>query len=69
MQKCELIGLEVNTPDGRGCILSLHPKKVVVSINYIVLGQIMKGIKRDQMHYAYNYEDVEIIKGRYAFKE
>jgi hypothetical protein len=29
----------------------------------------MKGSKKDEMNYSYNYEDVEIIKGQYCFDD
>lgn len=64
-----LLGLEVETPDGRGSILSLHNKGVVVHLNTIQPGQVMKGrMHGAQMHYFYQYSEVEIIKGRYNFK-
>lgn len=65
MEKTNLIGLLVITPDGQGSIISLHAKKVV--LHTIEPGQKMKGIQKDNMHYAYDYGDVEIIKGRYNF--
>lgn len=65
----EILGCEVLTPDGRGSILSLHPKKVIVGLNTIQFQQVMKGMRREEMHYAYNYEDVEVIKGSYCFNE
>lgn len=63
----ELIGLEVNTPDGRGHILSLHSKRVMVLLNTILPGQQMKGHRSGEMHFSYPYEEVEIIKGRQNF--
>lgn len=70
MQKPDLLGLEVLTPDGRGSILSLHNGRVVVLLNSIERGQEMKGEKRSgELHYAYKYEDVDIIKGRYCFDD
>ena len=69
MNKPDILGLEVNTPDGRGSILVLHNNRVVVHLNVIGYKQKMIGMKRGgEMHYAYKYEDVEIIKGQYAFK-
>lgn len=68
MTKPELLGLEVNTPDGRGSILSLHTRKVIVHLNRKMPNQEMKGLRREELHYAYDYEDVEIIKGQYNFK-
>ena len=65
----DLIGVEVLTPDGRGSILTLHPKKVVIHLHCIKANQIMTGSKREELHYAYNYEDVEIIKGQYCFND
>lgn len=65
----DIIGVEVMTPDGRGSILTLHPKRVIVSLNTIQANQIMKGQQRAAMHYAYEYKDVEVIKGRYCFDE
>jgi len=67
MNKPEILGVEVLTPDGRGSILSLHHKRVTVRLNVIKLDQIMKGAKREEMNYSYEYEDVEIIKGQYCF--
>ncbi|HEX8278662.1 MAG TPA: hypothetical protein VF540_08195 [Segetibacter sp.] len=69
MNKPDLLELECNTPDGRGSILSLHPKGVVILLNRIEFKQEMKGRKHGaEMHYFYPYEDVEIIKGQYNFK-
>lgn len=65
----DIIGVEVLTPDGRGSILSLHPKRVIVHLNSIGLNQVMKGQKREELHYSYKYEDVEIIKGQYCFDD
>lgn len=65
----DILGLEVITPDGRGYILSLHNKRVVVRLNQIKYKQNMKGEKREDMNYAYKYEDVEIIKGQYCFND
>ena len=65
----DIIGVEVLTPDGRGRILTLHPRRVVVCLNTIGPGQVMKGDKRETMHYSYEYKDVEIIKGRYCFND
>ena len=56
----ELLGIEVMTPDGRGSILTL---------NRIEHNQVMKGFKREEMNYAYDYADVEIIKGQYCFSD
>jgi|GEM_PF-3026626 len=69
MNKPEILGVEVRTPDGRGSILSLNHKRVTVRLNVIKLNQIMKGAKREEMNYPYEYEDVEIIKGQYCFNE
>lgn len=63
----DILGLEVLTPDGRGSILSLHPRRVIVQLHTIEHNQKMKGDRREEMHYSYKYEDVEIIKGRYCF--
>ena len=63
----DILGVEVITPDGRGSILTLHPRRVIVQLNMIEPNQIMKGERREEMHYSYNYEDVEIIKGQYCF--
>lgn len=65
----DIIGVEVLTPDGRGSILSLNPRRVIVRLNTIKHGQIMKGQKRDEMNYSYEYHDVEIIKGQYCFND
>lgn len=65
----DILGVEVITPDGRGSILSLHPRKVIVHLNKIECNQIMKGLKRNELHYAYDYGDVEIIKGQYCFDD
>lgn len=65
----DIIGVEVLTPDGRGSISSLHPKRVIVHLNRIEPNQIMKGFKREEMHYSYEYKDVEIIKGQYCFDD
>ncbi len=69
MNKPEILGVEVLTPDGRGSILSLHHKRVTVRLNIIGHNQIMKGTKREEMNYSYEYEDVEIIKGQYCFND
>jgi len=69
MNKPDILGVEVLTPDGRGSILSLHQKRVIVHLNKISPNQIMKGERREEMHYAYKYEDVEIIKGQYCFND
>lgn len=69
MNKPELLELEVETPDGRGSILSLHQRGVVVVLNTIAYMQQMKGRKHGaEMHYFYAYEEVTIIKGQHAFK-
>lgn len=68
----DILGVEAITPDGRGSILSLHNKKVIVSINKIELNQAMKGSRQGEigsMHYSYDYKDVEIIKGQYCFND
>lgn len=66
----EILGVEVITPDGRGSILSLHPGRIIVLLNKIEYQQVMRGTKRDgELHYAYKYEDVEIIKGQYCFND
>lgn len=68
MTKPELLDLECLTPDGRGSILSLHPRGVVIHLNSIGFQQEMKGRKHGgELHYFYEYEDVEIIKGQYNF--
>jgi hypothetical protein len=71
MNKPDLLGVEVLTPDGRGSILSLHKRCVKVHLNRIEAGQVMKGRKSSSahLHYAYNYEDVIIIKGQYCFND
>jgi hypothetical protein len=69
MNKPDILGVEVLTPDGRGSILSLHPNKVIVHLNSKSLNQEMKGIRREELHYAYDYSDVEIIKGQHCFDE
>jgi len=67
----EILGVEVITPDGRGSILSLHNGRVIVHLNKIKHKQVMKGTDRSNggLHYAYKYEDVEIIKGQYCFND
>lgn len=69
----EILGVEVMTPDGRGSVLSLHHGMVVVALNKIEFGQVMKGSQRTDykgsMHYAYEYQDVEVIKGQYFFND
>lgn len=65
----DILGVEVITPDGRGSILSLHSNRVIVHLNNIKPNQIMKGSKREEMHYSYEYKDVEIIKGQYCFND
>jgi len=66
MNKPELIGLEVITPDGRGSILSLHNRGVVVYLNKKSYQQIMIGRQHGaELHYFYSYDEVEIIKGQY----
>jgi len=65
----DIIGVEVLTPDGRGSILTLHPNRVIVHLNKIEHNQVMKGSRREEMHYAYEYKDVEIIKGQYCFND
>ena len=65
----DILGIEVLTPDGRGSILSLHPGRVIVHLNRKEANQIMKGERREELHYAYKYEDVEIIKGQYCFDD
>lgn len=65
----DILGVEVLTPDGRGSILSLHPGRVIIHLNSKEPKQIMKGEKREELHYAYKYEDVEIIKGQYCFDD
>lgn len=69
MNKPEILGVEVLTPDGRWSILTLHPNRVIVRLNKIEHKQIMKGDKRDEMNYSYAYEDVEVIKGQYCFND
>lgn len=65
----DILGVEVITPDGRGSILSLHPRRVIVCLNSIAHNQIMKGDRREEMHYSYEYKDVEVIKGQYCFND
>ena len=67
----DILGVEVITPDGRGSILSLHPRRVIVHLNKIEFKQIMKGSQSGagSMHFAYEYKDVEIIKGQYCFDD
>ena len=69
MNNPELIGSEVNTPDGHsGSILSLHNKGVVVHINNMFPTDVMAGRKDGgELHYFYRYEQIEIIKGQYNF--
>ena len=65
----DILGVEVLTPDGRGSILSLHGRRVIVHLNKIEHNQVMIGSKREALHYAYEYKDVEIIKGQYCFND
>lgn len=65
----EILGVEVVTPDGRGRILTLHPRRVIVSLHRIEVNQVMKGDKREMMDYSYEYKDVHVIKGQYNFKD
>lgn len=71
MNKPEILGCEVLTPDGRGKILSLHTNRVTVGLNTIKPNQEMKGSPRHQggMHYSYKYEDVTVIRGQYCFDD
>lgn len=69
MNKPEILGVEVLTPDGRGSILTLHPNRVIVRLNKIEHNQVMNGDKRDELNYSYAYEDVEVIKGQYCFND
>jgi len=71
MNKPDILGLEVITPDGRGSILSLHSNKIIIHLNCIEHNQVMKGLDRSKggLHYAYDYKDVEIIKGQYCFND
>ncbi len=65
----EILGVEVMTPDGRGSVLSLHNGKVHICLNKIMSRQIMIGDRRSEMHYAYDYDQVTVIKGQYSFDE
>lgn len=66
----DLLGVEVLTPDGRGSILSLHTGRVIIHLHCKKPGQKMHGKKRTgELHYAYQYKDVEIIKGQYCFND
>lgn len=65
----DIIGCEVMTPDGRGQILSLHPRRIIVLLHRIEFQQVMKGDFRAGMQYSYEYKDVEIIKGQYCFND
>jgi len=69
MNKPDILGLEVITPDGRGSILALHSNRIVVRLNCIKPGSLMKGFKREDMNYYYLYEEVEIIKGEPCFND
>lgn len=71
MNKPEILGVEVITPDGRGKILSLHSARIIVHLNKIDRKQEMKGIDRSNggLHYSYEYKDVHIIKGQYCFND
>jgi hypothetical protein len=72
MNKPELIGLEVNTPDGhRGSILSLHNKGVVIHINRRFPMDVMAGRMYNSycLHWFYRYDQIEIIKGQYNFNK
>jgi len=68
MNKPEILGLEVETPDGRGSILTLHFKRVTIALNSLSINKqesVIVGLYRGNggLHRSYRYEDVEIIKG------
>jgi hypothetical protein len=71
MNRPDILGVEVLTPDGRGSLSSLHYGRVIVHLNFIKSGQVMKGSDHSKggLHYAYEYEDVEVIKGQYCFND
>jgi hypothetical protein len=60
----DILGVEVLTPNGRGSILSLHSRRVIVHLNEINVNQVQR---REELHYSYKYADVTIIKGQYCF--
>lgn len=60
-----LIGCLVETPDGPGHILTLHPNAIIVVLHSISPGQEMVGRKRasaGEMHYTYFYHEVALVK-------
>jgi len=67
----DILGVEVITPDGRGSILSLNPARVTVHLNRTHRNQVMKGSHAGigALHYSYEYDEVEIIKGQYCFND
>jgi hypothetical protein len=70
MNAPELIGLEANTPDGRGFIHTLLPNGVVIQLHGTPFKKELHGRLQasNQLHYLYHYEVVEIVKGRTNFK-
>lgn len=64
MNKPDILGAQVLTPDGKGSINSLHKKTVRVVLNTIWPNRKMVGKKIGfgEMHRHYKYEDVEIIR-------
>jgi hypothetical protein len=70
MNKPEIIGCEVITPDGRGNILSLHNGGLTVHLNKKHHNQVMIGRKHGaELHYFYKYDEVDLIKGQYCFND
>lgn len=68
MEKPNIIGSEVITPDGRGCIKSLHENRVVIEVYVRDLNQNLNGkITTIKNHFSYYYNEVEIIKGSTCF--
>lgn len=54
------IGCPIMTVDGKGTVLSIHPRAVVVLISTIDFNQVMTGKRRNgagDMHYTYLHKD------------
>ena len=62
MNRPDILGIEVETPDGRGLITTLHYTRVTVTLNRIGPGQAMKGVRRGAMNYSYPYQDVHAVE-------
>lgn len=71
MNRPNEFGCEVITPDGRGQILAMHGRGVVVGLNHIEFGQQLSGLDRGNggRHRFYQYAEVHIIKGSYCFND